>query len=225
MRSDGSRNLIINGIGSSNGGIVRNAKIDGVGKVDGDIACTDFILNGRVEVLGSVKAASAEMNGSAVIAGDLHAARTRIQGRVRIEGDFVGESMEMNGTLIVKGSCEAETFNADGKLQLGALNADTIHITVHGNSSVAEIGGETIRIRKQPGIDFAKWLRVLPLPFGNKLTAQVIEGDHIDLAYTTAEVVRGANVKIGPGCEIGLVEYTLKFDQDKSSAVKQYKKV
>lgn len=225
MSSDGSRNLIISGIGSSNGGTVRNAKIDGVGKVDGDIACTDFILNGRVEVLGSVKAMSADMNGSAVIEGDLHAARTRIQGRVRIEGDFVGESMEINGTVVVKGGCEAETFNAIGKLQLGALNADNIRITVHGNSSIGEIGGESIRIRKQPGIDFAKWLSVLPLPFGNKLTAQIIEGDDIDLAYTTAEVVRGANVTIGPGCEIGLVEYSLGFDQDKTAAVKRFKKV
>lgn len=40
-----------------------------------------------------------------------------------------------------------------------------------------------------------------------ELIAKMIEGDVLDLEYTNAEVVSGGVVKIGPGCNIGRVEY------------------
>ena len=99
-------------------------------------------------------------------------------------------------------------------------------VTLHGHCKIAEIGGERIQIRKQPGIDLARWLKILPLAIGNHLTAQTIEGDHIYLEHTTAdEIVRGANITIGPGCEIGLIEYTVKLEQDKRSKVKRSEKL
>jgi cytoskeletal protein CcmA (bactofilin family) len=220
MDKENRRNLTISGIGSSNGGTVRVAKIEGIGRVDGDINCSDFILNGKADIHGNLKALTAEINGTASVKGNLHSDRLRIHGKVIVDGDFIGENMQLNGMASVKGNCEAEKFNANGRLQIGVLNAGNIQITLHGNSNIAEIGGEHIQIRKQPGIDFAKWLKVLPLPLGNKLTAQTIEGDYVYVEYTTAAVVRGINVTIGPGCEIGLVEYKTKFVQDKGSKVK-----
>ncbi|MNG32826.1 hypothetical protein D3C84_1189280 [compost metagenome] len=65
----------------------------------------------------------------------------------------------------------------------------------------------------------------MPKAIGNHLTSQTIEGDHIYLEYTTAEVVRGAHIKIGPGCEIGRIEYTEKLEQDKRSKVKHCEKL
>lgn len=39
------------------------------------------------------------------------------------------------------------------------------------------------------------------------LRAKLIEGDMLDLEYTSADVVRGGTVIIGQGCSIGRVEY------------------
>jgi hypothetical protein len=37
--------------------------------------------------------------------------------------------------------------------------------------------------------------------------------------------VRGANIKIGDGCEIGLVEYTGSFEQTGRAIVKENRKI
>jgi cytoskeletal protein CcmA (bactofilin family) len=214
-------NITMSGIGSSSGGNVRIVKIDGIGKLDGDVICSEFIVNGKADIYGSVKASTADINGTAVVQGNLHSERVRTQGKAIVNGDLIGDHIDLTGLLSVAGKCEAERFNANGKLQMKMLNAGNIQITLHGNSSIAEIGGERIKIRREPGIDFAKWLKVLPIPLGNKLTAQTIEGDDVYVEYTTAEVVRGSNVAIGPGCEIGLVEYKTKFDHDKASKIKR----
>lgn len=219
------RKLLISGIGSSNGGSFRTVKIDGMGRLEGDVTCSDFTLNGRAEVNGSIITETAEMQGTLTIQGNLRAKRTRIHGKVKIDGNYVGESLEINGASTIMGNCEAEKFNANGKLQVGTLNADTIVVTLHGHCRIAEIGGERIQIRKQRGIGLASWLKMLPLAIGNHLSAQTIEGDHIYLEYTTADVVRGAEITIGPGCEIGLIEYTAKLEQDKRSKVKRSEKV
>lgn len=45
----------------------------------------------------------------------------------------------------------------------------------------------------------------------SELHAGVIEGDYIDLEFTTADIVRGNVVIIGNGCSIGRVEYHSKL--------------
>ncbi|OCT10802.1 hypothetical protein A8709_22825 [Paenibacillus pectinilyticus] len=219
------RNLSISGIGSCNGGNFQVAKIEGLGRIDGDVTCTDFNVNGRAEVNGNISTETTEMKGTLTIQGDLKSKRARIYGRAKIEGHFAGENLEINGYTSITGNCEAEKFTANGRLQVGTLNADTILITLHGYCKIGEIGGERIQIRKQAGIDLARWLKILPLAIGNQLTAQTIEGDHIYLEYTTADVVRGQQITIGPGCEIGRIEYTSKLVQDKRSKVKHSEKV
>lgn len=225
MDKESRHNLTISGIGSSIGGVFRLVKIDGIGRVDGDINCSDFIVNGKADIHGSIKSSTAEIHGTASVQGSLHSDRLRVHGKVIVDGDFRGENIQVNGMVSVQGSCETERFDANGRLLMSSLNAGYIQITLHGNSNIAEIGGERIQIRKQPGIDFAKWLKVLPIPLGNRLTAQTIEGDDVYVEYTTAAVVRGANVSIGPGCEIGLVEYKTKFLQDKGSKVKKLEQI
>jgi len=43
--------------------------------------------------------------------------------------------------------------------------------------------------------------------------------------YTKAEVIRGKKVEIGPGCEIGLVEYNEQFHCAKDASVKKQIKI
>jgi cytoskeletal protein CcmA (bactofilin family) len=202
MNKTRMHNLIITGMGTTNGGNVQLARIDGNGTVAGDLDCSDFTLNGKADIHGSIKASNAEING-----------------RITIDGDLIAENIQLIGRATVKGKCEAEKLNANGRLDIDILNAGDIQITLQGSSSITEIGGEHIEIRKHPGIDLTKLLKALSIPLSHNLTAQTIEGDYVYVEYTMAEVVRGTNVIIGPGCEIKLVEYKIKLDQDKSSKV------
>ncbi|HEX7057500.1 MAG TPA: bactofilin [Bacilli bacterium] len=214
-----SRNLVISGIGSFNGGQVETAKIDGIGKINGDLGCFRLILNGKAEIHGNAKAASADINGVLSVEGDMQSGNLNVHGKVVVAGGCTADDIQLDGIMSVKGDCEAEKFAARGKLQMKTLNAGLIEIHMHGHCQIAEIGGEQIRIRKLPGVDFARWLKMVPLQFGNRLTAEIIEGDDVYVEHTKAAVVRGANVVIGPGSEIGLVEYKQKFEQDKSAKV------
>jgi hypothetical protein len=47
----------------------------------------------------------------------------------------------------------------------------------------------------------------------------MIEGDEILLENTKADVVRGKNVQIGKGCEIGLLEYQDSYKLETGSVV------
>ena len=57
------------------------------------------------------------------------------------------------------------------------------------------------------------------------LKAELIEGEEIDLQATRAELVRGRNVVIGPGCEIERVEYSGSLMVDPSAKVEQQAKI
>ncbi|WNR43537.1 polymer-forming cytoskeletal protein [Paenibacillus roseipurpureus] len=225
MNTDIKRTLMISGMGSTHGGNFHAVKLEGLGRIESDITCTYFIVNGRAEVNGNVTAASADIKGTATIQGQMKARRAQIHGRVKIEGSYSGEQLEINGAITITGACEVEKLNANGRLHIGTLNADAVIITLHGHCEIGEIGGERIQIRRQPGLNLSRWLKILPVAIGNYLNAHTIEGDHIYLEYTTADIVRGADVTIGPGCEIGLIEYTGKLQQDKGSKIKHSEKL
>ncbi len=59
-------------------------------------------------------------------------------------------------------------------------------------------------------------LRLMPRPV---LTAELIEGDVIELTNTKAKTVRGNKVKIGPNCQIETVEYSGDYTCDPSASV------
>ncbi|MNI77758.1 hypothetical protein D3C73_1340730 [compost metagenome] len=70
-----------------------------------------------------------------------------------------------------------------------------------------EIGVESLAVRRMgPGVWSKLASGIIP-KLRAELQASVIEGDFLDLEYTTAEVVRGNTVIVGEGCSIGRVEY------------------
>ncbi|MFF2482324.1 hypothetical protein [Paenibacillus sp. NPDC058071] len=212
------RDLTISGIASTRGGSFNRVKIDGIGRVEGDIECSAFSSNGKMTVNGSVRTKITDMNGIGSLKGGLYTEKLDINGKVNVGGDLVSEELHLSGMLTVQGDCEAESFQAEGRLAFGSLNAGHISIKLQGPSRINEIGGETIQIRKHSG-KFAKLLKALPLPAVNRLTAGVIEGDEIYLENTKADIVRGSQVTIGEGCEIGRVEYKTNCHQHKDAIV------
>jgi cytoskeletal protein CcmA (bactofilin family) len=193
--------LNLSGVGTASGGVYRNVKIEGVGRVNGDVECEQLDMSGVANISGNVKAKKMKINGKSSIHGDITAEELHIEGSVKMEGN-----------------CEAESFFAAGSFQLaGLLNAGKIEIQLYGPSRIREIGGETIRIDRERGFGlFARF---------KKLTVEIIEGDEVYLENTKADVVRGGKVSIGPGCEIDLVEYRVDFEQAKDAKVATHKQM
>ncbi|SEG17624.1 polymer-forming cytoskeletal protein [Paenibacillus sp. UNC499MF] len=229
-----TNDLSIAGSGSADGGRYRNARINGNGRIDGDLECRSFksaghshvygnlaalevIVRGSGSVSGNVRSELLSVSGNGEIRGDVAAGQVKVNGSAGIGGSLTTDTAVIRGSVQIGGDCEAEKFEAYGNFEVGGLlNAGLIDIRLFGPCRAREIGGESIQVRKNG------FLNSLASLFGSKLTsleAGIIEGDVIYLEHTSASVVRGRDVKIGPGCEIGRVEYSNSLYVDNHSAV------
>ncbi|QBK14139.1 hypothetical protein AB849_011350 [Thermoactinomyces vulgaris] len=232
--------LLINGYGNFSGGTFEKVRINGLGKVNGDLDCRLFITNGDSVVEGNVQTQTVKVSGSSAIEGKLKADETKVNGQLTTEGDVHTQNITLNGTAQVKGNFIADQADIRGTLKVdedleaesvvikgvfiikGLLNAGNIQVELLGNAKAKEIGGEKIVVKKN-SFALNKWLKSF---FADKtLQAEVIEGDDIELEYTHAGIVRGKNVKIGPGCKVDVVEYQNSFDQHDQAEVKESKQV
>jgi cytoskeletal protein CcmA (bactofilin family) len=94
-----------------------------------------------------------------------------------------------------------------------------------GKCLAKEIGGEKITVRKN-GLAFrlSQFLKSL-FNQEERLETDTIEGDEIDLEFTTAKAVRGNRVVIGRGCDIGTVEYKTEFRLEKDGKVGEKRQI
>lgn len=235
METKALGNLIINGVGSVNGGAFHKVEINGKGTVNNDIECEKFNCNGTgtihgnvktekgkisgaAKIHGSVKAETLSVNGSASISEAVLCQKLEVAGNSSIGGSAKSDEMTINGKATIAGDCEAEVFRAEGAFKIeGLLNAETIDIKLFGESKAKEIGGRVIKVSQHRESLFKLIKSIFPL----KLEAELIEGDDIELEGTSALVVRGKNVKIGKNCEIGIVEYSGEYECSPDSEVKE----
>ncbi|MCL6626818.1 polymer-forming cytoskeletal protein [Alicyclobacillus shizuokensis] len=239
MKQAGS-DLVIHGIGSSSGGVFRDVSIHGTGRVSGDITCERWDAHGTCRVMGDVQAkrlavhgtfhchgdvAAGEMamHGSASVDGQINIQLLSVHGRIAVAGPVKAERVEMEGVLRADADFQAEQMRLRGVLSVdGLLNVGRLEIDLYGPSQVREIGGGHVSIRSARRRGWFRWIH----PFRrHKLTAWVIEGDEVYLEDTQAQVVRGANVRIGRGCEIGLVEYTGSLEKAPEARVTEERRV
>lgn len=229
--------LKIYGSGGSSGGVFNNVIIRGSGSVNGDVECDTLKISGSGDINGSVKATFINVSGSGDIEGNIDAEdivlkgsgnvqgeiickTLKIQGSADIGGNVSAEEISIFGSGDINGNCEAEIFNAKGGFDIGGLlNAGEIYIEIGGRCRVKEIGGERIEVRKSSSTGLESLLKSLFMKKG-ELISDVIEGDDIYLEYTKADVIRGKNVHIGPGCEINKVEYMNEIEISKECTVK-----
>jgi cytoskeletal protein CcmA (bactofilin family) len=231
-------NLIINGSGDYPGGSYKKISIRGEGTILTGIESDAFHVYGTSEVKENVKTGSVKVLGEAEILGNLEAQETLVMGTMSVGqnarlkklkvlgtldtgGNISGNEANIKGSISVKGDAEFEEFQSSGGFDIkGLLNAEIIKVALrYGESTAEEIGGGKITIKRKRNSFF---------PFVGQegtLAAKVIEGDDIFLENTKAEIVRGNKVKIGPGCQIGLVEYRSDFAEDESSSIKMSKKI
>ncbi len=199
MENQPRRDLKMSGTGTSSGGVFNRVNILGECDIDGNIECNKF-----------------KVMGTANVRGNMRAGRVRIVGTVEVDGKLEGERVEVTGGLNVKGDCSSESFHLRGAFSIdGLLNAGTIDLRLYGPANVKEIGGGSIRVKPH--------LRMFS--GGKELSVDTVEGDDIHLEYTTAKVVRGNTVYIGPGCDIGLVEFQHHFKKSPKAKVTESNKV
>lgn len=233
--------LILSGNGEVSGGSFERVIINGNGKVNGNIRCNDFESNGTAKIDGDVLSQSTVIKGNTKIRGNLQSNEIEVQGNATIEGRLLfgnlqvfghasikngakGEDINVEGIVKIGGDCEVETAKLRGAFTIdGLLTGDKIEIDLNGKSSVKEIGGETICVKREnaPLLQLDKIIKVL----SKELDSELIEGDFIKLEFTRAKVVRGKEVEIGPGCEIDLVEYTKEVHVSDKASVIEVKKV
>jgi len=131
------------------------------------------------------------------IAGNLKAEEVETSGSLQVDGSIETEEISSSGSLTVKGRVEAEKFRCGGSVRIdGGLKAEEVEIDLGGTSKISTIEGEEIRVKATGG-----FFRVR-----GELTADRIEGEEIELEATTASLVKGNEVRIGPHCHIDVVE-------------------
>lgn len=232
MNKETKGNLILSGNGQTGGGLFESVVINGNGTVNGDIECEDFqcqglakvkghvrskqcVIKGNTSILGNLDSNNIEIHGNSKIKGNATFKKMVLKGNSKLHGCIKGEELSIEGMIKIGGDCEVDSANLKGAFSIdGLMNADHVDVQLYGRSSVKEIGGETITVRRESNVIFNldKWIKALR----KELQTDLIEGDVVNIEYTKATMVRGNNVFIGPGCEIDKVEYRseLKMSED-----------
>ncbi|WP_139488201.1 hypothetical protein [Brevibacillus dissolubilis] len=239
------QDLKLSGLGISNGGRYQHVRISGLGKVHGDIQGETIKTSGSASFYGQVETKELYTQGNAEITGRLDAQLAETSGLIKVEdhasikhlinrgsAHFIqglkAEKVISKGNLESESEVEAEHFQASGLVSInGLLNAHRIDIKFAATSYIREIGCDRIDVRMSM-FPFTFLREMIRAQFmgerntaANKLTAETIEGTHVYIEHTHAQVVRGESIVIGPKCEIELVEYEGTLDIHPSSTVRQ----
>ncbi|MEW5827068.1 MAG: polymer-forming cytoskeletal protein [Candidatus Bipolaricaulota bacterium] len=239
--SDEKRSASLSGAGRLSGGDYTRVSISGAGKVAGDLKAEELRISGAGKVDGNVEATQVSVSGGASFAGTVTADEMSVSGAARIGGaakvkelkcsgtfrvakSIAAEYVKVSGHIHVEGDLEAEIFKATGGFTIdGLLTADRIEVKLGGKCYAREIGGEKIEILRggfrERGILFDGLVRMFAGSGMAELKAASIEGDDVHLEDTTADVVRGKRVRIGPGCHIGSLEYSESADVHESAKI------
>ena len=198
----------------------------GSSKCLSNIETQKLYVSGSLYVDGKVTGGDVDISGSFKTKNDLNVKSISISGSMRTSGLVKAEVISVRGSLSAEKGSECEVFTAKGHLSMnGLLNAENVKITHSGFSYIPEIGGETIEISRFD--DSNLFTRIFTKIFNGRTNfrTDVIEGSAIKIDYTTASVVRGDAVTIGPKCKIDLVEYTEDVQIHPSAKVKDVKKL
>ncbi len=240
MTDAGRPDMRITGDGAVGAGTYGEVTINGAGSVSGDLECARLQINGAGSCKGDVKADSIAVNGSGSFGGQVQAGELtvngeasvaqsagigllRVKGRFSARGGLALREAEIKGELVAGGDVEADMFVAEGAFRIeGLLNAGTVDVTLFGPARAKEIGGESVTVRYTR--KFAA-LQVFTFFAEKRLTCETIEADDVSLEFTTANAVRGARVRVGEGCRIGLVEYTDSLSREADAAITEERRV
>lgn len=214
---EAQRNVRLVGESETSGGSFGWVRVTGDAKFFGEVSCERFSLTGTAHVKGDLGIRSMSYTGDVKVDGSMRGGSLKGTGGLQLQRDFRGEELRMTGKLAASGAVEAERIDLRGALETSSLvNADEVIIRMHGPSRAKEIAGGTVTIRRSRGQILKGLLRSASR---SGLEAALIEGDTLYLEYVRAEIVRGNTVRLGPGCDIGRVEYRHTLEKHASSKI------
>lgn len=218
----------------------KSFKTSGASSVEGELKCESFSCSGATKILGGVlctgimKTSGAISVENDVTAVELHVSGSgkyggcvraeelvSISGAIQARGNVEsGKKVRLSGSARIDGDVIAEEITLSGGFDVtGLINGEKVEIILGrgGNQKKAgSVGGSEITVRcKKEDENFGAVLGFLEKLFSSDndvptFETDVIEGDVINLENTKANVVRGKEINIGDGCEIGRVEFTGK---------------
>ncbi len=195
--SDESIKIVGSGVVSGNPVKTVEFKSAGSARVQGPLEAEVARVAGSCNFEGDVHVEEFRSAGSSRIAGNLKAEEVETSGSLQVEGVIEAQELSSSGSLQVKGRVEAEEFRSSGMVRIeGGLKAQQVQIDLGGSSKIPTIEAQEIQVKATGG-----FFRVR-----GDLTAERIEGQEIELEATTAALVKGKEVRIGPHCRIDVVE-------------------
>lgn len=195
--SDESIRIVGSGVVSGNPVKTVEFKAAGSAKVQGPLEAEIARVAGSCTFEGDVTVEELHCSGSARIAGRLRAESVESSGSLQVEGDIEAEEISSSGSLQVRGKVATESFRSSGAVRIdGGLKAEEVNIDLGGSSKIPTIEAEQIRVRATGGF----------FRLRGDLTSERIEGEEVELEATTAALVKGDEVRIGPHCRIDVVE-------------------
>ncbi|ERS94550.1 hypothetical protein [Staphylococcus simulans] len=186
-------------------------------KMTGEITASDQVNVNKIKLIGNftgrknVHVTTASIIGEVEVEEDLTFELLKVTGTVDVKGHLNGKRLKLLGVLETEGNCEVDELKIDGQVKVeGMLNADTVDVHVRQDSYVREIGGNVIHIRKHDGEKRKfKFITVMTSQSDSAyLTAEVIEGDCIEVNRVKAKVIRGDHIILHEDVEVETIEYT-----------------
>ena len=195
--SDESIKIVGSGVVSGNPVKTVEFKSAGSARVQGPLIAEVARVAGACNFEGDVHVEEFRSAGSVRIAGNLHAEEVETSGSLQVDGSIEAEEITTSCSLQVKGDVKGEEFRSSGSIRIdGGLKAEEIDIDLGGTSKIPTIEGAEITVKATGG-----FFRVR-----GELTAERIAGAEVELEATTAALVKGEEVTIGPHCKIDVVE-------------------
>jgi len=245
---EGLPNINISGTGKINGGKFAEVNISGLGQILGDVEANRIEVSGMGTIKGSAKMQRFLVNGNGTVEGELEGSELhtsgnfkvngpvkvkdiRNQGRARFNDSVKAEKVSSYGYISVSQDLEAENFICNGSFAIeGLLNANNVEVEINGVCYAREIGGEEILVKSSPTTPWHFLYKIIN-PFLrsrhelDKLTTDILEGTVVNISSTNAKIVRGSDIRIGPDCHIGEVEYSNKLEVDERAIVGKQTKI
>lgn len=167
-----------------------------------DVHAVTVDVIGHLNTSMNVTTSKLKVSGDCKIAGKCEAGQVNNLGSLRVQ-HIKADKIMSSGYMSVAQEAVAGTFCADGAVKIKRLTADAdIEIRL-GNRSTIEVIRSRGDITVKPS---SKLMNAVMHPF-RKLTCESIEGVNITLYRTSAKLVCGEDVVVGPGCSIGEIRY------------------
>ncbi|HTD81833.1 MAG TPA: hypothetical protein VK723_06755 [Thermoplasmata archaeon] len=211
------------GVQSRNG----NVRIAGSGVVSGNpVRAQEFKSAGAGRVAGDLEAQLAKSAGSCVFEGNVRAQEFHTAGSAKVNGNLRGQEVHSSGSLTVGGEVDAREVHVRGNMNVGGrttaqefylAGAGTFGGSIDARELTIELGGDvSAPVLHGREINVSAARRVGRC----ELRAERIAAREVTLECTTANLVVGEEVNIGPHCRIGVVE-ARELTVHESSEVKE----